>query len=431
MLSDRWRYLLKHLQWDRPPPLADMDRLYVHPPRSSADQIWRKLKANPTGLHKFLLVGARGGGKSTELREVARRLGGQTVIASIDLDASGVSALAVSAFDLLYMSGLAMLRLVAEDQQEQLYKVLIAAYGGNKKESLARSVREALGGLMPFADAANKLAAATDLISGMPIVSAGLSMANAGVRLLGGDKLVAETSSEGRRLQDACRIIAVAAQEPSQGRPLCVLIDGLEKMNGEANERFQRVFCYTRLLADAEWTAVIAAPPTTLTETNSAINLGYVTLPVWGFAPDECDMLRDLLCRRFEAADIDPVKHVDQDALTRLVQQSGGLPRHAIQMLQYAVESALDRNATHLDAEHVEEGIRYVAESLGQGLTIEDLDLLAVVHRRHQLPGNERAARLFADGRILARAPARGRRLPGFYVHPVLEPELRHADDEA
>ncbi|HWN68693.1 MAG TPA: hypothetical protein VNM90_13745, partial [Haliangium sp.] len=422
---------LKHLQWDRPPPLADMDRLYVHPPRSSADQIVRKLKANPTGLQKFLLVGARGGGKSTELREVARRLGDRTAIASIDLDASGVSALAVSAFDLLYMSALAMLRLVTEEWQEKLYKTLVEAYGGNKKESLARSAREALGGLMPFADAASKLASATDLLPGMPILSAGLSMANAGVRLLGGDKLVAETSSEGRRLQDACRTISAAVREASDGRPLCVLIDGLEKMNGQANERFQRVFCYTRLLADAEWTAVIAAPPTTLTETNSAINLGYVNVPVWGFAPEESALLQDLLCRRFEAADIDPAKYVDQDALAHLVQQSGGLPRYAIQMLQHAVESALDDNATRLDAGHVEEGVRYVAESLGQGLTIEDLDVLAVVHRRHQLPGDERAARLFADGRILARAPAKGRRLPGFFVHPVLEPELRHADSEA
>jgi hypothetical protein len=427
MQPDRWRYLLKHLQWDRPPPLADMDRLYVRPPRSSADQIVRKLKANPTGMQKFLLVGARGGGKSTELREVARRLGSHTVIASIDLDASGVSALAVSAFDLLYLSGLALLRLVGEDEREKLYKTLIAAYGGNKKESLARSAREALAGLMPFADAASKLAVATDMFTGAPIVSAGLNMANAGVRLLGGDKLVAETSSEGRRLQDACLTIAAAVREASQGRSLCVLIDGLEKMNGEANERFQRVFCYTRLVTDAEWTAVIAAPPSTLTATNSAVNLGYVNVPVWGFAPDEAGMLQELLRRRFEAADIDPVKHADQEALARLVVQSGGLPRHAIQMLQGAVESALDRGAIRLDAEDVDDGIQYVAESLGQGLTIEDLDILAVVHRRHQLPGDERAARLFADGRILARAPAPGRRLPGFFVHPVLEPELRHA----
>jgi hypothetical protein len=324
-----------------------------------------------------------------------------------------------------------MLRLVPDDDREDLYKTLIAAYGGHKKESLARSAKEALSGLMPFANAAGRLAAVTDLMTSAPIVSAGLNLANAGVRLLGRDKLVAETSSEGRRLQDACRTIVGAVRAASAGRPLCVLIDGLEKMNGEANERFQRVFCYTRLLTDAEWTAVIAAPPSTLTATNSAVNLGYVNVPVWGFAPEEAGMLQNLLCRRFEAADIDPAQHADEAALAHLVLQSGGLPRHAIQMLQYAVESALDRNAVCLDAEHVEEGIRYVAESLGQGLTIEDLDILAVVHRRHQLPGDERAARLFADGRIVARAPAPGRRLPGFFVHPVLEPELRHADGDA
>jgi hypothetical protein len=110
------------------------------------------------------------------------------------------------------------------------------------------------------------------------------------------------------------------------------------------------------------------------------------------------------------------------------VVQSGGLPRYAVQMLQYAVESAIEKNAERLDAEHVEEGIRYVAESLGQGLTIEDLAILKTVHQRRQLPGADGAARLFADGRILARAPVPPDPLPSLVVHPVLERVVDQVD---
>jgi Cdc6-like AAA superfamily ATPase len=428
-MRDLWRRLLKYLRWDRPPLLTEMNQLYVHPPRSSTDQIIRKFKANPTGFQKFLLVGARGGGKSTELRELTRRLGNEAVIASIDLDASGVNALTLSAFDLLYMSGIQMLGLLpAAKQRKQLFEKLRAAYGGKAKKSLAKSAKEALAGLVPFAAATSGLGTAVGLVTGAPVIAAGLGVAHAGVRLLGDDKLVVETSSEGRQLQNACREIANAARQASQDRPLCVLIDGLEKMNGEANERFQRVFCQTRLLADAEWTAIIAAPPSTLTATNSAISLGYVNVPVWGFAPEDAEMVRELLGRRFQAASIDPFHHTDQDALHHLVVQSGGLPRYAVQMLQYAVESAIEKNAERLDAEHVEEGIRYVAESLGQGLTIEDLAILKTVHQRRQLPGADGAARLFADGRILARAPVPPDPLPSFVVHPVLERVVDQVD---
>jgi hypothetical protein len=420
VMRDRWRYLLRYLHWDRPPPLADLTRLYVPPRYSSADEIVRKFDADPTGLQKFLLVGARGGGKSTELREVARRLSGRAVVASIDLDASGITAASVSAFDLLYLSGLGLLRLLPEVQQDTLYKGLIAAYG-DSDIALGKDAREALSGLSSFTDATGKLAVAMGLATVVPALAAGLGMAHMGVRLLGRDRLVSETSPQGRRLQDACRAIARAVRQVHPGQPLCVLIDGLEKMNGGADERFQQVFCHTRLLADAEWTAAVSAPPSTLTATNSAGSLGYVTVPVWGFALDEADALQELLGRRFQTANLDPARHVEPRELMRVVVQSGGLPRYAVQMLRQAVESALGDDSERVVTEHIDKGIRYVAEELARGLNSDDLNVLAYVHQRHELPGNQRAARLFSDGRILVHAPPADSPMPSFAVHPVLE----------
>ncbi|WP_428264045.1 hypothetical protein [Haliangium sp.] len=62
-----------------------MDRLYIAPPRSCADMIGPGFDANPTGGKKLWLVGARGGGNSTELRKAPSR-------AEIDADRSADDA---------------------------------------------------------------------------------------------------------------------------------------------------------------------------------------------------------------------------------------------------------------------------------------------------------------------------------------------------
>lgn len=418
------------LKPERPP---DDMRMYVRPSRSSAEEICNAFLADPTARHKFLLVGARGGGKSTELRAVARGLEGLATLMTIDLDASGVSATAVSAFDLLYISGVALLARVADaDERKALFAELARAYADDEHEKLG-SVQDALGGLVSFASATEAVVKAADLASG-GLVSTTLDVVNKGFRLLGGARdpeVIAETSPRGRTLQAACQAIArkVRAAETA---PLCVLVDGLEKMNGQAGERFQQVFCYTRLLADAEWSFAIAAPPSTLTETNSAAAVGYRTVPVWGFGTGDRARLVDLIRLRFQSAGFDDVDQVVAGALLdRLADASGGLPRHAIQMTHHAVEAALLADAPRIEPAHVDDGIQRVGESLALGLTGEDFDVLAAVDRRGVLPGKDRAARLFADGRILAHAPAPGQRRPSFSVHPLLAADVRELDANA
>lgn len=404
-------------------------RLYVPPARSSADEICKAFRADPTARHKFLLVGARGGGKSTELRAVARGLGSHATLVTIDLDASGVSSTAVSAFDLLYIAGVALLARVPEGERADLFGELARAYAGEERDKLG-GVQDALGGLASFASATEAMTKALDLASG-GIMSTALDVLDKGFRLLGASRdpaVVAETSPKGRSLQTACRTIARKVRA-AQSLPICVLIDGLEKMNGEAGERFKQVFCYTRLLADAEWSFAIAAPPSTLTETNSAAAVGYRTVPVWGFGPEDEASLVTLLERRFQGAGFDDVDRViDRALLETLAEASGGMPRHAIQMTHHAVEAALLASAARIEPAHVEEGIRRVGESLALGLTSGDFEVLQRVARRNLLPEGERAARLFADGRILAHAPAPGHRRPRFSVHPVLLPDVRELE---
>ena len=422
--AERWTGLLNELHEDKPP--ANMDALYVRPSRSCADSIVQEFLAQPAACPKFLLVGARGGGKSTELHAIGRKLNGRATLVGIDLDRSGVRAASVSAYDLLYISALALLQYVPETDREPLYGELAKRYADKQTKEEAKSelgnLSTALGGIATFATAAVAVATGTDLTSGVvPVVAELAKAGSSGLRLLSNPSgVVAETSPRGRQLQESCEQVALAVRKANKARPLCVLIDGLEKMNGEANERFEQVFSQTRLMADTRWAAVIAAPPCTLTETNSVDGRGFITKTVWGFGPDDLDALELLLKRRFIDAGFDPEREVEEQGLARIAKASGGLPRHAILIARNAVLRAHESNSLKLTNEHITQGIRAVAEVLGRGLTLEHLRILRVVYQKKKLPGEDRAATLFADGRILAYPPDGDIPLGRWAVHPLL-----------
>lgn len=73
----------------------------------------------------------------------------------MDLDASGVGAMHVSAFDLLYTSALAVLRLVPETDREPFFRKLRSVYAPDEQDGLsAASALEGLAGLSTAAGAA-------------------------------------------------------------------------------------------------------------------------------------------------------------------------------------------------------------------------------------------------------------------------------------
>ena len=131
--SDQWRSLLQVLHEET--PLSDF-RLYVKPKRGCADGIAQELLDDPNGRQKFLLAGARGGGKSTELRAVAALLGKQMTLVTVDLDASDIAAPSVSAHDLLYVTGVALLGQVPRAAAQPLFVELKKSYAGAEAEKL-------------------------------------------------------------------------------------------------------------------------------------------------------------------------------------------------------------------------------------------------------------------------------------------------------
>jgi hypothetical protein len=427
-----WRMLLQELDPNSPP--RDM-RLYVKPRHSSTDKVVRDLRANPTAFNKFLLVGARGGGKSTELRAIRDELRKDDfLLAEVDLDRSGIQAASVSAYDLLYLSGLALLKFIPDEEERQgHFEQLAERYAAGDKE-VKRSLgtlEAALAGTAQFATVAAAAATATGLAPGVvPALGSLATLGGTGVRLLGSKNFVAESSPLGRNLQDITDRIARAARGHHGGRPLCVLIDGLEKMNGEASERFRQVFVDTRLLINPEWAAVIAAPPCTLAQTYSVHEFGVRTYPVYGFGPDSLDQLVRLLKLRFKLAGLDPGRAVIDGGLDKIATRSGGLPRHAIAILQVAVSRASNEGTNYLSWEQIDTGIYEKSLELALGLTDKHMEILAEVRRRSGLPG-DLAASLFSDGRILVHPPAEGRTRPQSVVHPLLLREVEEFERES
>ncbi|MCB9544018.1 MAG: hypothetical protein H6703_16445 [Myxococcales bacterium] len=421
--AERFKQLLNSLEPEK--PLSDLN-LYVEGRRSAAREIERRLDTIEKRPCKSLLLGARGGGKSTELRRLVSLLAGRSdlIVETIDLDATGVTAANVTALDLLYMCCIALLRRVAEKPQKLLFTRLKAAYAGEQEKGTLGKVADALEGLRGFGMALGGAAgAAVGEPGALAVASAGVMDVMAkGITLIPRpDRFVSESSTQGQRMLAVCTEITQAVRG-DRAVSICLVVDGLEKMNGEANDRFHAMFEQTRLIAQAPWSMVIAAPPSTLTSGDSVANLGYDTVIVWGF-PDEPELLTRLVRRRLAAEGLaDDV--IDADALDYMVAMCGGLPRHLVKILEETLWAALAQEADRLTMAVVKAGVRRFGMELARGLDLDDIEVLSTVKRRRRLPKRDESAKLFAAGRILAEPPDGDGLFNDYRVHPILAPEI-------
>lgn len=408
--------LSRILDEDQPPP----EGLYVAPSRAAVGKVTGEILTDLNGKKKHLLFGARGAGKSTQLVEICRGLERETALVPIDLDRSGISVAGLSAFDLLYVIGVAVLRLLPDPaRQEPLFERLKTAYAGRSAGELGRWF-DAAKGVATIGTGVAGLAGALQLAAGAAgIAAAGMGLVERGLRLRKESSgVVAASSPQGRELQAIVHEILDAVRDARP--PIVVVIDGLEKVNGHAAQWFRDTFENTRLLLDLEATMVVACPPCPFTHTNSAYGFGYIPQIVWGFPPEELGSLETALARRIQAADVRDPSGVLARACADFARWSGGHPRHAIGMLHRAVKSALREKREHVTEVDCAEALREMREWLALGLIGASYGALSRVAQRHVLPDSDMAARLFADGRILAYPPdASG--APVFAVHPLLE----------
>jgi hypothetical protein len=395
--------------------------LYVDAPSSIVDEVVRDIRRSPNANKKHLLFGARGGGKSTQLGEIYRRMEDYLRL-DLDLDRMGIELVHITAFDLLYVVGLAALKQLSLDKKkrnEELFKALNRAYSGNDPKS--GEFEQAVSGLAGFGEVVAKVA--TTFAKGdtrARVVGAGFGVISAGLRLLlrpDRAALVSANSQEGRGLQVAVQSVFSALRETNER--IVVLIDGLERVNGQAAQWFRDTFENTSLLVDAEVTMVLASPPCPFSQTNAASHFGYVIHVLYGYGTKDTDPLTRMLQRRVDHCGL--LGDQFGEACRRFAIDSGGHPRWAVMLLKRAVQEAIDDGRGHLVSADLDKAVRRVLETaLAIGLTENEYKVMLRVARVGQLPDADVAARLFSDGRILADPPD-STGAPVFRVHPLLK----------
>lgn len=400
------------------PPGVDQ---YVEPKRSVVEDVVSEV-VNATGqVTKHLLYGAVGSGKSSQLRAIARGLAHTMTLVDIDFDASGIAVGGISAFDIAYVIGVRTLRHVSAEHGRPLFAALTKAYAEDDSADVDAlgGFEEALGGLAGFGGAVSDGVKALQQTSApvqvvTAVLKAGHSLLKLRTKPAG---LVAETSPRGRRLQEALEAIFEAARAAHGGRAIAVVLDGLEKTNGNADGWLRNTFEYTRLLTDTSVTIIAAAPPSPFGQTNSAASAGWTPRVVWGFAPDDFDRLTEALRLRVAHAGIEPGSL--DDVCAQLAHASGGHPRHAMLMLRYAVNSAMKAKRAMITADDVASATARMRDELAMGLTAGHYATLRKVQRDPQLPDDDLAMVLFRDGRLLVHPPVGGRSYT-FHVHPLI-----------
>lgn len=413
----------------RPPAPA----LYLRGKRSVVEDVVQEVLLDPDMRTKHLLYGATGSGKSSQLRDIAAELMRHDVtVVDVDFDRSGISVAGISAFDLAYVIGVKSLVHVARAQAEPLFAELASAYaeGDDADADALGQLDEALPGIAGFGDAVLAVAkeAGMALLPGVAVVSTvkgamhlfKLRTKRAGV--------VAETSPRGRRVQTALEAIFAAVRAARGGRPIAVLLDGLEKVNGGAGRWMRETFEYTRLLTDSSVTIIAATPSCPFSETNSALAAGWSPQVVYGFAPEDLNTLREAMARRVRAAGLDLDASGFGSTCERLALDSGGHPRHAMLMLRSTVMNVMKSGRDHVVATDVDGAVQKLREQLAMGLIEPHYVALRKVARTHRLPEDDVAASLFGDGRILVHPPTAGGPHQ-FHVHPLLQPWIAAAED--
>lgn len=424
--TEELKILLRKLDPMRP---VDDPSLYVERRDSVSRYVAQRVNLDPASTRKYLLVGGPGSGKSTELYNLASSLSmrNELLTVTIDLDRSGILASNISAFDLVYLAARQLLRKVPGTQHHSLLRELARAYDPKFRPSKSATADETADTLAEFSILAGTTAEA---LGGLPGGSVGTGavarLVGKGIKLLPGRPIVSESSPQGRALLEVCSEITRQARLAAKERPVYVFVDGLEKMNGEAPQRFREVFVETLLLMNCPFGLVVAAPPCTLTSVDGAGALGYEVRPVMGFAGDTgSTSLASLFRKRAESVHLAPDEVLGDDLCDMLAQASGGIPRHFVQLLRESLTQTLLRNALAVSSDDADGAIRALGEELNRGLDEQAYQALAVVLSRGLLPTHERVPSLFGTARILALPPDEATHAHKYRVHPLLEAAVR------
>jgi len=409
------------------PELVRVDRKY------SPQTELKKLLALPFGLHKALLAGASGSGKTTELLAVAQAASEHLVL-MVDLRAhfeeqrGDVAALdRLQPWEVLSVVGLAVLRYGEEhlghhwttSERDGLRMALAAPSGKDPaKVDLGGLVKEVA---LLVADAAVG-SVARPVVQGLKLLAAASGSVSLSLPLGTRERppLPDQNGEVQELLHAVTRLINRLYEE--HGRRVLLIVDGIDRGR---TDLARRLFEDSQLLADLPCHQVLAVP---LGIRPRNLRGGYkphflLNVPVVDHdAPrDEARMgkgvafFEELWRARARAVDVSS-EVVPVEQIRRLGRASGGEVRRFLEMLQHVVEQAWLEDVRAASAPIVTEIVDQWRRRWESGLTSDDVTALRRVAEQRMISSAEVDQRLL-DERCVVAFPNES---VWYFPHPLL-----------
>ena len=401
-------------------------------------------------LRRYLVVGAVGNGKTSELYHFGAQLAERRMIVLVDLWRHFASTIGDSkalerlqTWELLGLVGVALYR-AGVDRFGHKWK-----HEPKQLQQALEKVRKSEGGEGPEIDVAKlskaMVVVASAAVGALAAGPAGLALgavADTGLKVLdaGADAASwswypgkaarkASDDHEARPVLDAVNAMIMTLQG-AYGRRLLILVDGLDRAG---DERVRTLFAESALLGQLNCDAVWIAPDGVRRLDASIRGLTIQELcnvPVLDRKqpnePREAGLrfFRSLVTKRLDRArskligSSGPADPFPTELVDELAYYSGGVTRDFIKLVRLATSKALRADAEAIDVTMVEYALRESRRAKERAMNAAEIELLErlMTDPERKLPEGEIAAQLLAEQRLLAYP----NETTWYYPHPLL-----------
>lgn len=419
MTPDRqWRELYK--LFDPKARLENQDQdIYVDRPGTVAGRVLDDLREELEPEGKWVLCGSMGSGKSSELVHLATNLAQERMVIGVDLPRTIAGLDQVRPSEILFLIGLAALRVHQELGQApapEVARQLQEAFHGLSERKQPPDLSEMLQGVALFAAnlaVPNPLAPIGMVTGGARAV--GALVAKKVVSIGGTTRPVRDDEPELDRLRQAVNG-ALGLVHDSKGRPPVVLVDGLDKVFEAKVTR--SLFVSSRALCMPSAPVVYTAPITLMVNTEwAATGTAFVRERLTNVAVRPGPFpwaqisaervgagraaLRQVLSRRLDRLHLKEEQVFASGVPDHLIDASGGLLRDLIHLVNRAVRAALRAGAPQIDASLAEEAVVDLRREYEITLNTQRVNELRHVREHGEPSGSDIALDLLLTGYIL------------------------------
>ena len=428
LMQDTWKQVYAAFDPTMRVEFDDGD-LYVGRPGAVAQSIVDDLRLGLDPLGKWVVCGAMGSGKSSEIVQLARLLSDSHAVIGLDLPRSVARVDRLAPAEVLYLIGLAAIRAARDLWKHDISTETVAELHASFSPLLNESAREINPGevlqgvalLTAHALGSSTMVAVTGVAAraAAGLVPGKLKFAR-GTTLGGSARPMKDGDPDLERLQAA--VDGVLA-EIAIYRPPVVLVDGLDKI--QELRPIRDLFSGSQLLSLPHAPVVYTGPITLMLATEWQQVAGRVhrarLTNVISRRPDPPHIsvddvkiaagvaaLEEVVAYRLRRLSLVPDDIFSAGSLARLIAASGGLLRDLIQLVNRAIRWCLRHDSGEITAQAVDEALIELRREYEITLNGKRVEELIYVARNGEPSGNgDVSAELLLGGYVLPYANGR------------------------